>query len=361
MKKFIFLFLACTIIISCDTQKSILDSGKTYESFRGFEPTDPIEYDDKIQIADGVQPNDSLIYKEIKLLSTEQVLSFLNNETVLVSIGQLSAKGGITYLPVTVSAKSTSYKITMDYMKFATLASKDRLKNKINGFRRVGVGLRLISLITTKEAGINIGDLSSIGLAAKAGKLTGTLMIEVVGIKSKDVTTLLPLPSEINQSTIQNAMQALATIKSKIYDKDTKLYPQVMAIKNEIDTDSINKVNNSQVKSKNDIVNDIVNENKLKIQLGSNKEELVEKLENQAFSHLFENNINQALEKFKECYTAYPKYHNVDEILKLLQKEKKSLSDKNSNKWIEVYKIILEKYKWGLSSDIVETLKLKTK
>lgn len=357
MKKNIFLFLACITIISCDTQKSILDSGKTYESFRGFEPTDPIEYDDKIQIADGVPPNDSLINKEIKLLSPEQVLSFLNNETVLVSIGQLSAEGGITYLPVTVSAKSTSYKITMDYMKFATLASKDRLKNKIIGFRRIGVGLRLISLITTKEAGINIGDLSSIGLAAKAGKLTGTLMIEVVGIKSKDVTTLLPLPSEINQSTIQNAMQALATIKSKIYDKDTKLYPQVMAIKNEITADSINKVNRVQEKSKNDILN----ENKLKIQLGSNKEELAEKLENQAFSHLFENNINQALEKFKECYTAYPTYHNVDEVIKLLQKEKKFLSDKNSNKWTEVYKIILEKYQWGLSSDIVETLKIKAK
>lgn len=364
MKK-INLLLVFLALISCDSQKAILESGRPYDSFRGFEPTDANEFDDRILIVDGISPQSSLINKEIKLLTKEQVLSFLNNETVLVSIGKISVEGGITYIPVTVSAKNTSYKVTMDYMKFATLQAKDPKTGKIIGQRRVGVGLRLISLITTMDAGINIGDLSSIGIAAKAGKLTGTLMIEVVGIKSKDVTTLLPLPSEINQTTIQNAMQALATIKSKIYDTDTHLYPQVMAVKNEIIKDTITIDNdelyvNKPTNIKDKVKDAIVNENKLALQFGSNKEEQAKKFENQAFSHLFENNINQALVKFKESYNAYPTYHNVEEIIKLLQDNIKQLSSSTSRKWTEIYKIILEKYQWGLSSDIVETLKIKT-
>ncbi|MBK7524812.1 MAG: hypothetical protein IPN49_12190 [Saprospiraceae bacterium] len=117
-------------------------------------------------------------------------------------------------------------------MKFATLReiTEERV---LLGYKRVGVGLRIIANVTAMESGINLGDLFSIGLAAKANKITGNLMLEVIGIKSKDVTSVLPLPSEINQSTIQSAMQAMATIKSKIYENGTELYPQVMAIKSE--------------------------------------------------------------------------------------------------------------------------------
>ena len=58
-------------------------------------------------------------------------------------------------------------------------------------------------------------------------------MLEVISIKSKGVTSVLPLPSEINQSAIPADMQAMATIKSKIYEPGTELYPQVMAIRSE--------------------------------------------------------------------------------------------------------------------------------
>jgi len=42
------------------------------------------------------------------------------------------------------------------------------------------------------------------------------------------------MPNEINLTTIQNAIQALATIKSKLYDDDEKINitPQVVSIEN---------------------------------------------------------------------------------------------------------------------------------
>lgn len=361
IKKFIFYIIIVSItLISCKAQQAILDSGKQvildsakpYYSFRGFEPTDPTEYDDEVPIVVG----DKVIYKEIKLLTNEQMFSFLNNETVIVSIGQFSAEGGIKYLPITVSAKGASYKITMDYMKSATLPVRDSLDENIVGLRRVGVGLRLISLITTMEEGINIGDLSSIGIAAKTGKLSGTLMIEVIGIKSKDVTTLLPLPSEINQSTIQTAMQALATIKSKIYDSSTKIYPQVMALNDYYKS----KAKRKNINQEKETADSIVIANKITLQFGSSKLEKAKKIESQGFDYLFEQNVDEAIRIFNECDKVFPTYNSVYDISNLLRDRRKDLIDKNPEKWAEVYRIILNKYSYKLSGAIMEKLRQKS-
>ena len=311
--------------------------------------------------------------KDLRLLNSEEILGFLNNETVLVSIGQLSSEGKISYIPFAMSKKNTSYKVTMDYMKYATLGQEDDRNNFI-GYKRVGVGLRLISLITTAEAGINISDLYSIGLAAKAGKLSGTLMIEIIGIKSKDVTTLLPLPSEINQTTIQNAMQALATIKSKIYDVDTRLYPQVMAIK--IDESARNRrietvssenlppnVEAGRMVSLDDFEESDDIDNSIKLQFQNNKpgsaglEQRAAQLEKQALESLMNKEVEKAIQDLEECEKIYPQYHSVYEVLQLLKKNRQELADRNSPKWQELYNGILENFSWRLPESIKAELR----
>jgi len=359
MNKYFYIILFLPFLFGCNAHEKIINDGQAYENFRGFVPVDPIEYEAKVAIAD----SGKIITKEIKLLSSDEVLQFLNNETVLVSIGKINAEQGIAYLPISISEKHTSYKVTMDYMKFATLAQVDE-DAKFIGFNRVGVGLRLITLITTSEAGINIGDLYSIGLAAKAGKVKGTLMIEVVGIKSKEETTLLPLPSEINQTTIQNAMQALATIKSKIYENETKLFPQVMAIKPD------SAVNNPKRGKKDTLIAEGVNNNKgvsndVKLQIGankitSNKLQLAQNLESEAFGLLFNKRINEAIAKFDECASIYPEFHSVYEISRMLKTEKNELSNPDSTKWREVYAAIYKNYSWKLTNDIIEKLKAES-
>jgi len=384
MRKYFYTILIVAFLFSCKAHEEILKKGETHENFRGFVPVDPIEYNEKVEIVE----NGKIISKEIKILTSEEIFQFLNNETVLVSIGQVNAEGGISYLPITISAKHSSYKVTMDYMKFATLPQADEIGNFI-GFNRVGVGLRLITLLTTSEAGINIGDLSSIGLAAKLGKVKGTLMIEVVGIKSKEVTTLLPLPSEINQTTIQNAMQALATIKSKIYDNETKLYPQVMAIKADstankrnnktaydpieiimaIKPDSTANKGNNKIRYDSFEINNFPNtkniENEIKLQIGSNKLsmtskfQIAQRMETEAFDFLFKKKIDEAISKFDECEKTYPGFNSVYEISRALKLEKASLLNPNSKKWKEIYSIILKDYSWKLRDEILEKLKIE--
>lgn len=323
-------------------------------------------------------------------MTSDEIFQFLNNETVLVSIGQVNAEGGISYLPVTISTKHSSYKVTMDYMKFATLAEV-REDGSFIGFRRVGVGLRLITLLTADESGINIGDLSSIGIAAREGSIKGTMMIEVVGIKSREVTTLLPLPSEINQTTIQNAMQALATIKSKIYDEETMLFPQVMAIKPDSTSRKREPIAKAPerypgeirgVQGTNPDLNvgerPIVSEdrpvtltpeeaprqnydNDILLQIGNSKSSVskfqkAKNLETTAFNFLFEKDIDQVIATLDACEKIYPGFHSVFEINRMLKQERDNLSDPNSPKWNEVYLKILNEYPWKLSEEMKERL-----
>lgn len=385
MKQHALLLLAVLFLVGCKAHQNVFESGSTYSSFRGFIPVDPIEYNDEIILAqDG-----ELYSKEIKVMSSDEIFQFLNNETVLVSIGQVNAEGGISYLPVTVSTKNSSYKVTMDYMKFATLAEV-RDDGSFIGFRRVGVGLRLITLLTASESGINIGDLSSIGMAAKLGTVKGTMMIEVVGIKSKEVTTLLPLPSEINQTTIQNAMQALATIKSKIYDEETMLFPQVMAIKpdstsqkrqpivsipespngpqrppldSEINTGDGPIISGGQTITlpPEEIPAQSYN-NDILLQIGNSKSAVsnfqkAKNLEATAFDYLFERDIDQVIATLNAAEKAYPGFHSVFDINQMLKAERDTLQDPMSARWDDVFSKILTDYPWKLSDQIISRLK----
>jgi len=379
MKITIYLYLTCFIISGCsvlngnkfeDSHKDLLESAQTYKNFRGYEPVDPVEFEDKILISRG----DSLIVsKDIKLLNREETLGFLNNETVLVAVGEINREGEINYLPITFSKKNTSYRITMDYMKYATLAQIS--ENQFIGSKRVGVGLRLISLITTAEAGINISDLYSIGLAAKEGKLSGTLIIEVIGIKSKEVTSLIPLPSEINQTTIQNAMQALATIKSKIYDEETSLYPQVMAIKKyrndeqqplenenapgQVIVSSGKKVSLNVDSTGGDTGFDdtgiLLQFGNIKFSSEEKKAEASQFLTS-ALKSILDKDIEQSISKLEKYEQAFPLY-SVDIILEALKMNRKSLSNKDAPEWQKINKLILDNYDERLPSSVIEKLK----
>lgn len=59
-------------------------------------------------------------------------------------------------------------------------------------------------------------------------KVTYPLIVQTLGISGKQISSAIPIPDKINESTIQNAITALATIKSKLYDSETNIKPQVV-------------------------------------------------------------------------------------------------------------------------------------
>lgn len=98
----------------------------------------------------------------------------------------------------------------------------------------VGVGLRMTASIKSKRAGVSLSGLTALAAEAEAGNISGSLVVQTLGITGKPVSAALPLPSELNQTTVQNAIMAIGTIKATLDEPDVRLSPRVVGIYNPI-------------------------------------------------------------------------------------------------------------------------------
>jgi len=86
----------------------------------------------------------------------------------------------------------------------------------------VGIGMRLTADIRALKSDIALSSLGAIGAAAQANALTGTLTVQTLGVTGPSVATSLPLPSRLDQTTIENGILALASSRAFIYGEEGK-------------------------------------------------------------------------------------------------------------------------------------------
>jgi len=72
----------------------------------------------------------------------------------------------------------------------------------------------------------------------------------------------------------------------------------------------------------------------------------------EGFKQLLQRNVEDAIIKFQKSYKAWPTYHNVDEILRLLTKEQSKLKEDKLTNWCQLYQRILNKYVWGMPNEV---------
>lgn len=181
-----------------------------------------------------------------------KALEAMPDETIRIAVGTVSADGGISFGPAKIGAEGKNYVVVLDYIKFGTdsfavtLSEKDQKGNRIatlvptaqqaNAIVPVyiGVGLRLTASIYVKKGSVDLGNLFALGAAAKAQQVSGTLIVQTLGVSGSEVSGLIPMPGEVSESTIQNAILALASIKAKIYDNKTSITPRVVGVYNNL-------------------------------------------------------------------------------------------------------------------------------
>jgi hypothetical protein len=169
-----------------------------------------------------------------------------------LAIGEVDGKGNVSFATAKLGYAGSSYIVILDYIKFDTkslpVALHKDTAGHVLGFKPtdytenpdaiipvyVGVGLRFTATVTVNEGTVDLGNLFALGLAAESKKVTGTLVIQTLGISGKDISSLIPMPSQINTTTIQNAIMSLASIKTKIYDDSIDLNPRVVGFYNNI-------------------------------------------------------------------------------------------------------------------------------
>jgi hypothetical protein len=240
IKLAIVLIAVCFAVIGCNgsllnPNSSGNQSGKPTpgmaviaENFLGYQPIDPIPVS-KVTIFDPDSGSEKDVFWQ-SLSDAESRRRLLPLQTAQFSVRKTDFLGQVTYLVSSLSAERGSYEVIMDYMKYRVEDSYGADGGYI-GNARIGVGLRIKASVVTNEANLNLGSITAIGLQASLGHLSGGISVDVVGIDSESVTNLIPLTSEINETAIQAALQALASIKSKLWDAETTITPHAVAIR----------------------------------------------------------------------------------------------------------------------------------
>ena len=211
------------------------------------------------------------------------VMDALPDHTVRMAVREVTgeAKGG--FGPVALSAEGRSYQVVVDSIfadttnvrfgirigdgrgpnKLMRLPEKIAATTRIDVVRLdrkeavppgyedvtmpiyVGIGLRLTANLTTAKGGINLSNLPAIAASVDGGQSSGSLTTQTLGIYNQQVASTFPIPSELNTTSIQNALVSLGAVKAIVYDRDTGTRPRVTGIYNPLPTSDpllINKI-----------------------------------------------------------------------------------------------------------------------
>jgi hypothetical protein len=187
------------------------------------------------------------------------LLETLPDISVRFAVASLDLNGGLTFGPAKITAKGKNYRAILDYVNIDAIpvslwvtAFKDNNPVKISDIRGdvvaqyyeaslqtgekpkypesqlvtipvyVGIGMRLSADITAIEGGVPLTSLGAIGLEAQAKKLTGTLTVQTIGITGESVATSLPLPSSLDQTTIENGILSIGSNRAVVYRPSTE-------------------------------------------------------------------------------------------------------------------------------------------
>jgi hypothetical protein len=209
-------------------EKSLQGINVSSKNYLGYQPIDPIPVSKVIAFDTGANNEKEVFWQSLP--DAESVRRLLPLQTAQFAVRKTDVSGQVTYLVSSLSLERGSYEVIMDYMKYRVEDAYGENGDYI-GNARVGVGLRIKALIVTNKANLNLGSITAIGLQANLGHLSGGISVDVVGIDSEAVTNLIPLTSEIDETAIQSALQALASIKSKLWEDDTTITPHIVAIR----------------------------------------------------------------------------------------------------------------------------------
>ena len=196
--------------------------------YLSYQPIDPQPVS-KVMVFDNAANAMTEVYWR-SIDDEDQVRSYLPLQSAIVSVSKTDQDGKVTYATASLSGSKGTYDVIMDYMKYR-VEDVYGSSGEFLGNGRIGVGLRIKANVVTTKKNLNLGSIASIGAEANQNNITGGISVDIIGIDSKDVTNLVPLTSEIDQTSIQSALQALAAIKTKLWEDDTDITPHLIAIR----------------------------------------------------------------------------------------------------------------------------------
>jgi len=217
-------------------------------------------------------------------ISVSNLLNSLPDNAVRIGTETYDINGNVSYGPARASASAGHYKITVDYVNSDTsniklairktfvLAGADSSARKTSrpsamlppnalphsveyevvkptevptnsdfsaadlGWEvysiplYIGIGLRVTADVWTSSGKVDIGGLGPIGAAAEVNQLRGSMVVQTLGVNGKSISAALPIQSELNRTTAQNAIVSVGAIKALLYSPETIVMPRIVGM-----------------------------------------------------------------------------------------------------------------------------------
>lgn len=180
----------------------------------------PQNYDGQIKY---IGSDDLVYYKKVNEVKHDfSLMSSFPNMASNVSVYKVADDGSLVFMGNALSQKGSVYEVIYDFSQSQTIKVDDTT------FIMVGAGVRMVAKIKTMESGLNLTNLEGLGLAANRKKVTGSLEVRSSSISSAKIQ--IPATTDLSSSSISAALQTVATIKTCLGDKDTKITPEILAI-----------------------------------------------------------------------------------------------------------------------------------
>lgn len=169
--------------------------------------------------------NDKLVLTEKAWpTATADVHAKLPNTSTEIATMSYSVSASILAI---FGAEKYNKSAAIDYVKYRIEPLRDE-KGNVFGFGRVGVGMRIIIKTDDAIVGFN-GTMTSLAFAVKGKADKGTISAELIGISSPDVGMAMPFTADLSEAAVQRVIEAMAVVKSKMFDDKTVIQPQLLS------------------------------------------------------------------------------------------------------------------------------------
>ena len=236
MKIYFALPIACWALAGCETFDGLkpapepvpvpILNAKEYKEYR---PVDPIP----VPFMNKTLPDGSVVSTDWSELTNEKISALLPNQFSSMTIAKVDASGRLSYLVANTTADTGRYRVYLDYFKYKVERVVSEKTKLVQGSGRVGVGMRLTAEIITTKTNVDLNSLLALGVAAKQGNVTGSITVDIIGIDPREISSIFSGSSTIDETSIQKSLEALAVIRSRLSDVNTRLTPQIVSIKDD--------------------------------------------------------------------------------------------------------------------------------
>lgn len=177
----------------------------------------------------------------------KKLLDALPDVTSRIGITRYSADGKVTFASTGIGAKGDVMDVVVDYalsdvttfiLDVVELDKGQRRyyqsKSGMTGARSVslpvvvGLGARMTASLTVLKGSVNVSGLTQIAIEANAERVSGSMVVQSLGVQGESVSTSIPISSKTEPAAIENAIVSMATMRTKAYSDEVVTSPRLL-------------------------------------------------------------------------------------------------------------------------------------